>query len=225
MVSVGTLEAQREEVAKVATSMFGKRFTASQIVNEKLRRYLEFSGKLPDRDALSQAIAAGIDSTDGEAELRSHPVAIWLENRIALEEHEGQLTRRKPLQFGQVVEALAKDSGQQEPACKKTIADLLHWISSVNQTLMKTGSRYTILPFKLHQFIAQTGSVYTTLDQDEPNRFITLEPGIYKQDDQNKKRIYPNVFSRATGQPFLCVSLVNNVLEPRERTAIPAAFR
>ena len=36
MVSVGTLEAQREEVAKVATTMFGKRFTASQIVNETL---------------------------------------------------------------------------------------------------------------------------------------------------------------------------------------------
>jgi hypothetical protein len=46
---------------------------------------------------------------------------------------------------------------------------------------MDKGSRYTILPFKLHQFIAQTGSVYTTLDQDESNRFITLEPGIYKQ--------------------------------------------
>ena len=104
MVSVGTLEAQREEVAKVATTMFGKRFTASQIVNEKLRRSLEFSGELPDRDALSQAIAAGIDFTAGEPELRSNPVAVWLENRIALEEKEGQLVRRKPLQVGEVVE-------------------------------------------------------------------------------------------------------------------------
>jgi len=216
MVSVGTLEAQREEVAKVATTVFGKRFTASQIVNEKLRRSLEFSGELPDRDALSRAIAAGVDFTAGEPELRSNPVAVWLENRIALEEKEGQPIRRKPLQVGEVVDALSKASGQAEPACKKTIADLLHWISSVNQTLMTTGSRYTILPFKLHQFIAQTGSVYTTLDQDESNRFITLEPGIYKQDDENKKRIYPNVFSRATGQPFLCVSLADGRLEPRE---------
>ena len=75
--------------------------------------------------------------------------------------------------------------------------------------------RYTILPFKLHQFIAQTGSVYTTLDQDE-DRFITLEPGIYKQDEENKKPIFPNVFSRATGHPFICVSRVDNRLEPRE---------
>src|ERR1039457_4210604 len=78
-------------------------------------------------------------------------------------------------------------------------------------SLMDKGSRYTILPFKLHQFIAQTGSVYTTLDQDEAKRFITLEPGIYKQ-DENKKRIYANVFSRATGHSFLCVSLANSLL-------------
>jgi len=216
MVSVGTLEAQREEVARVATTVFGKPFTASQIIPEKLRRSLEYSGRLPDREALSKAIAAGIDTMSGEAALRSNPVAVWLENRIALEEKEGQPIRRKPLQIGEVVNLLSEASGQSKAACKKTLADLLLWISSVNQTLMNTGSRYTILPFKLHQFIAQTGSVYTTLDQDEANRFITLEPGIYKQDDENKKRIYPNVFSRATGQPFLCVSLVDNRLEPRE---------
>src|SRR5580658_7732356 len=45
MVSVGTLEAQREEVASVASTMFGKRFAPFQIVNEKLRRSLEFSGE------------------------------------------------------------------------------------------------------------------------------------------------------------------------------------
>ena len=62
---------------------------------------------------------------------------------------------------------------QPETSCRACLADLLLWISTVNQRLRSTGSRYTILPFKLHQFISQTGSVYTTLDQDE-NRFITL---------------------------------------------------
>ena len=216
MVSVGTLEAQRVEVATVASTMFGKPFTAAQVVNEKLRRSLEFSGALPDESTLSKAIETGITISAGEAELRSNPIAVWLENQIALDEREGQLIRRKPLQVGEVVASLSRASGQSTAVCKKTIADLLHWISSVNQKLMEKGSRYTILPFKLHQFIAQTGSVYTTLDQDEAKRFITLEPGIYKQDDENKKRIYPNVFSRATGHPFLCVSLANNLLEPRE---------
>jgi superfamily II DNA or RNA helicase len=216
MVSVGTVEAQREEVAKVATSMFGKRFTAAQIVPETLARSLKYSGQLPDRDTLARTITAGIDISAGEGQLRTNPVAIWLENSIALEETEGHIRRRTPLRIGAVVAALSGASGQPEPDCKRVLADLLLWISTVNQSLMKTGSRYTILPFKLHQFIAQTGSVYTTLDQDESKRFVTLEPGIYKQDDENNKPIYPNVFSRASGHPFLSVSLANGRLEPRE---------
>ncbi len=216
MVSGGTLEAQREEVAKVASTMFGKHFTSEQIVNEKLTRSLSNSGLLPSGQALAAAIAVGIDPSASEAELRAHPIAIWLENGIALEEKDGQPVRRKPLRTSEVVEALAEASGRPRPACKDTLANLLLWISSVNETLMARGSRYTILPFKLHQFIAQTGSVYTTLDQDEAKRFITLEPGIYKRDDENKKRIYPNVFSRTTGHPFLCVSLADGTIEPRE---------
>lgn len=215
MVSVGSLASQREEVARVATTMFGRRFRPQQIVNETLRRSLTYSGALPSREALMQAINAGIVTRADETELRSHPVAVWLENRIALEEREGQLIRRSPLRIGEVVFALAEESGQSEEACRECLANLLLWISTVNQRLMSTGSRYTILPFKLHQFIAQTGSVYTTLDQDE-NRFITLEPGIYKQDEEHKKPIFPNVFSRATGHPFICVSRVGDRLEPRE---------
>ena len=92
---------------------------------------------------------------------------------------------------------------------------MLQWISMVNKRLQDSGQRYTILPFKLHQFISQTGSVYTTLDQDE-NRFITLEPGVYKQDEAEKKPIFPNVFSRASGHAFICVSRIGDRLEPRE---------
>ena len=82
--------------------------------------------------------------------------------------------------------------------CQNFLGELLQWISIVNQRLQDAGERYTYLPFKLHQFISQTGSVYTTLDQDE-NRYITLEPGVYKKDEYEKKPIFPNVFSRASG--------------------------
>ena len=102
-----------------------------------------------------------------------------------------------------------------ETQCREFLADLLQWISVVNKRLQDVGRRYTILPFKLHQFISQTGSVYTTLDQDD-GRFITLEPGVYKSDEEDKKPIFPNVFSRATGQAFICVSHIGNRLEPRE---------
>lgn len=215
MVSVGSLASQRDQVAKVATTMFGRPFSHDQVVNETLTRSLLFAASLPSRPILAEAIGAGIDTSAGESQLRSHPVAVWLENSVAIEEREGQLVRRRPKRIGEIVSALAKESGRSEEACYTCLAGLLLWISTVNERLRGTGSRYTILPFKLHQFFAQTGSVYTTLDQDA-NRFVTLEPGIYKQDDENKKPIFPNVFSRASGHPFVCVTRTGDRLEPRE---------
>ncbi len=215
MVSTGSLASQREQVAAVATTMFGRRFQPSQVINETLSRSLEYSGGSPGREALSASIARGIDASADEKTLRQHPIAIWLENEIALEEREEHLVRRTPQGIGAVVSALAAASGANETDCRQCLADMLLWVSTVNQRIQDGGSRYTILPFKLHQFFAQTGSVYTTLDQDK-DRFITLEPGIYKQDDENRKPIYPNVFSRATGHPFVCVSRVGDHFEPRE---------
>ncbi|MFC1734740.1 DEAD/DEAH box helicase, partial [Candidatus Hydrogenedentota bacterium] len=215
MVSVGSLASQRDQVAEVASTIFGRSFTADQVVNETLARSLEQSGTLPSRTELATAITEGIDVAAGEEELRSHPIAVWLENRIALEEREGQLVRRTPLPIDAVVDALAEDSGLSTQECHSCLTDTVLWISTVNKQIQEKGSRYTILPFKLHQFISQTGSVYTTLDQGE-DRFITLEPGIYKQDDGTKKPIFPNVFSRATGHAFICVSRIEDQLEPRE---------
>ncbi len=216
MVSGGTLQDQREKVAAVASAMFGKQFGAEQVVQERLVRSLEPSGALPDQLALAGAIRNSIDVRASEAALRSHPVAVWMENQIALEERDGVLVRRRPKSVPEVVAALREASTAPEEECRSALSDLLLWISSVNKGLMDGGSRYTILPFKLHQFISQTGSVYTTLDQEPGKRFITLEPGIYKQDDESQKPIYPNVFSRASGHPFLCVTLRDGKLQPRE---------
>jgi len=140
---------------------------------------------------------------------------VWLENRIALDERKRQLVRRTPMGFSDVVATLAADSGLAEAECRDCLENTLLWVSIINERIQNEGSPYTLLPYKLHQFIAQTGSVYTTLDQGD-DRFITLEPGIYKQDDESKKPIFPNVFSRASGHAFICVSLVDDRLMPRE---------
>ena len=214
MVSVGSAESQRWEVARVASTVFGRPFEPDQIVDETLALSLDDAGTQPSKQELHAAISTPIHADAGETELRKHPVAVWLENRIALERRDGRLARRMPMGFGDVVAALAEDSGAPEDRCRLVLETVLEWVSAVNQRIQEGGSRYTLLPFKLHQFIAQTGSVYTTLDQGE-ERFITLEPGIYKHDDSNKP-IFANVFSRATGHPFICVSLADGLLAPRE---------
>jgi hypothetical protein len=115
---------------------------------------------------------------------------------------------------GKVVSLISNESGVPESECHAILIKMLLWISMVNQTILDAHSPYTVLPFKLHQFIAQTGSVHTTLEQAD--RLITLEPGIYKEDDESKKPIFANVFSRASGHPYICVSRIGSRLEPRE---------
>jgi hypothetical protein len=100
--------------------------------------------------------------------------------------------------------------------CGTHLSAVLEWISAVN--VRGANTRYTYLPFKLHQFFAQTGSVYTSLDNG-PDRIITLEPGRYRVDGTgNQKPIFPNVFSRGSGAAYICVSrdLREGELKPRE---------
>ena len=121
-----------------------------------------------------------------------------MENKIALRHSAGNLLRGKPIPPSEVVQLLAADAGVDEASARAVLDALLQWISQTNLALQAGGKRYTILPIKLHHFMSQTGSVYTTLDQDG-NRFITLEPKIFKSDDDSKKPVLPNVFSRASG--------------------------
>jgi len=215
MVSAGDSTTQRVQVAKVATTLFGRTFSPNQIINEKLTRSLSGEESLPNKEQLSSSILAGINADFPIEALKNHPVAIWLENRIALDNSDNELRRGMPQPVSQIVESLVNDSGLDTEICRIFLVEILQWISVVNQRLQNAGQRYTYLPFKLHQFISQTGSVYTTLDQDE-NRYITLEPGVYKRDEDEKKPIFPNVFSRASGQAFICVSRNGSLLEPRE---------
>jgi len=213
--AAGNLADQRSEVAKVATKLFGRTFAPEQVVNEKLTRSLSSDGSIPPQEMLATSILVGVHQDNDIEQLKIHPIAIWLENKVALAVREGILVRGKPRQLVEVAKDLAADSGITEDACLPFLQELLQWICVANVRLQQSGERYTLLPFKLHQFISQTGSVYTTLDQDI-HRFITLEPGMYKEDEADKKPIFPNVFSRSSGHPYLCVSRVGDRLEPRE---------
>ena len=214
MVSGGSNTEQKSAVARVASILFGKSFEPTQVVQETLRRCFRFNGNVPSKNELRECLSKSINMNDGAESLRSHETAIWLENRIALKEMDGNLIRRKPCRLVEMVETLSEDSGGNQDKCFEHLNQLLKWISAVN---LKNDSRYTFLPFRLHQFISQTGSVYTTLEQNE-KRAISLEPGPFKVLGKMKRPLYPNVFSRASGHPFICVrkNRDTGTLEPRE---------
>lgn len=198
MSSRGNLEEQKKVVAEVASKIFGETVSSEQIIGERLERSLEWNGNLPARSALTKPIP----SEQGLEALRSHPLAIWLENSAAIIETEHGLQRRKPCTAGDLIAALIEASAMSKEQAATHILALLNWIAAVNKRQTDQGERYTCLPFKLHQFFAQTGSVYATLGLPG-SRTVSLEPGIYEGADNDF--VFPHVFSRASGRTFICV--------------------
>jgi len=215
MVSGGSVREQRETVAAVAGTVFGRAFPAEQVVQETLVPSLDPTAPTPSLHELAAVLAGPIDPAGSEVALAQHPLARWLEREVALERQDDVYIRRRPQRVGDLVALLSTRSGVQAEACSRRLAEMLHWISQVNQRLRAQGVRRSLLPYKLHQFIAQTGSVYTTLEQDA-SRFVTLEPGLYKPDAEGSQPIFANVFSRASGHAFLCAVREGDRLAPRE---------
>lgn len=207
MVSTGSYHDQRLAVAAVAGQIFGEPFAPDQIIGETLARSLPGSGTTLDSATLSKAIRMPVSATAEARVLMDLPTALWLEGRIALsvdDDSTGRLKRGAPRQLEEIARLLAADSGEPEDLCATHLAALLLWISEINLDLVKSGQRYTVLPFRLHQFFAQTGSVYATLGRPG-DRFITLEPGVHHKDQAGERFIFPHVFSRASGKTFICV--------------------
>jgi hypothetical protein len=222
MVTSGSYHDQRLAVAAVAEQIFGDPFTPDQVIGETLARSLPGSENPPVKSDLSETVRTLAPSSAGVETLRNFPTALWLEGRIALSvDHEagGRLKRGTPLQMAEIAKLLATDSGEPAKACAEHLESLLLWISEINLGLVKSGERYTILPFRLHQFFAQTGSVYATLGL-LGERFITLEPGVHHSDQAGERFIFPHVFSRASGKTFIGVfqDTKKGVLLPRDFT-------
>jgi hypothetical protein len=77
-----------------------------------------------------------------------------------------------------------------------------------------------IFAFRLRQFISRGDTVDGTIES-ESERYLTMSPQKYAPDDGTRKRLYPLVFCRETGQEYYNVWLEkrsdgSRVITPRE---------
>ncbi|MCB0290615.1 MAG: DEAD/DEAH box helicase [Calditrichaeota bacterium] len=217
MVSGGSIAAEKDQVAEVATHIFGSEFGRKQIISEYLTPCFGDQQSVPARAELAAALQQEIDPAAPEAALVRHPLSIWLENRIALERREGILVRNRPMSFAEMAALLATDSGAAPEICTQQLQRLLRWIAAINETA--ENPKYSYLPYKIHQFISQTGAVYASLHpQASGKRIITLDPAPYRGSGEDRLPLFPLAFSRVSGQAFYCVTLdgSNETLRPRE---------
>jgi len=206
MVSSVDAGRSRAEVAKFASTLFGSSIKEENIVGETLRRLS--TTEVPSKSALSQLVRDGIEIVGSPA---LHPFVAWLESRIALKDQEGRLVRGRPQSLDEMSSVLSEDSGETKELCKTRLRSSLEGMGSMH-------ADKAALPFKIHQFVGQTGNVYSTL-QPPSERTVTLSGGSFVVGPQgNVLPIFPLVFSRATGHEFLCVTrnASTKKLEPRD---------
>lgn len=225
MASIGTKQDKQKAVAEVAEIIFGDKFELSQIIGEYLVTCTNPNKKIPNEWELQEAIKNGVNIDDSETIFFDHPLAIWLENKIALYHHDdGFIERGMPKRLSDIENELKKDSGFSSEDIKGIVEDLLHWTEQLNIKALSQSSNKTFLPFRFHQFISQTNTVYVTLDSIS-KRKISVKSGRYVKDDESNidKFIYPVLFSRYSGHEFICVSknFTTNKLVPRDPSEMP----
>lgn len=206
-----TLSEQKRKVAEVASTIFGTDIESDQVVNEYLVRSIGL-GQSPSKDDLKKAIDAPVSISSSAADFERHPTANWIEEQIALELKEGILVRRKPIELSKIAELLSNHSGVSLEIAFNHLKQLLDWANILNTS---PGKEKNYLPYRIHQFIAQTGSVYTTLG-DQHTRKLFLDAGLYA--DNKDTKLFPMVFSRTSGHELTCVKLNLNdsIILPRE---------
>lgn len=224
----GSDEARREAVARVASSLFGTEVAPTDVIGETLIRATAQDQSADTVKAqLGGVIRAGIASTITDEELKSNPLAIWVETRLGIEWEGSKWVRARPQRLSDATLQLHEDSGEPLDRCAEVLRQFLLTTSlaeSDRATGRNSGSR-GFFAFKLHQFISGAGTAYATLEA-VGQRTLTVNGQQYLPGDEDK-RLYPVHFCRDCGQEYHPVFRTREDgaerLLPREIDDMPAA--
>ncbi|WP_192384288.1 DEAD/DEAH box helicase [Mesorhizobium silamurunense] len=202
MASEGSDINRAQAVADVASRLFGTPIGPESVIDESLQRATDDLLKLDDvRPKLAQVLTTALPDVLTDEVLQRHPLAVWTELAIGLEDaHE--LKRKKPIPFEEAVSLLSKDSGIALEACRSGLETFLTRIS-LPETERGGSSTGAFLAFKLHQFFAGAGEVFTTLTERPRN---VLFEGQLEDPSAPGHRLYPTRFCRDCGHEFHVVA-------------------
>lgn len=229
MASSGSTQDQKQEVAKVAKTLFGTPFDVSQVIGETLERAtpeIDF-GREQTASVLRSAIQSMDPVPDSYEEFCSHPLASWIESTFGVcsEEGTGRLIRQAPRRLqgdtlqGQksAADELADLTGTDPTRC----ADILRLFllkGADEQMRRSASSRFPIFAFRLHQFFTRGDTVWATIES-EAERHLEMAKKVAKPGEPDKP-LFPLVFCRQCGTAYYRVSVVSDeqgkVLAARE---------
>ncbi len=202
MTTEGNAVERSRAVARVASRLFGAPVRPENVVTETLRR-VTADDVPPDTGSLAAAIAAGVPDVPDHGALRRHPVAVWAETMLGLQRQDdkpdGQWVRTsRPKTVAEAANLLEAASG-------RTAAECLDYLRRFLLLAYRAldAERRPLFAFRLHQFVAGAGDVFTTLEQPG-ERYLTLNGQQFRPGERDKP-LFPLVFCRGCGQEYLPV--------------------
>ena len=210
MANEGSLADMSRVVAGVVSKLFGSRIAESNVIAETVERITAPTATAESvRSRLGETIDAGVSPDVSDAELREHPLAVWVETRlgISFSDVDQRWVRARPMTMTEAVAALSAESGRPDAACRRALRDLL-LVSSVPgraRTSDPGASERSFFAFKLHQFISGAGHAYATIERPGDRR-VTAD-GQQFLPDPAEKRLYAMHFCRECGHEYHPVRL------------------
>jgi ATP-dependent helicase YprA (DUF1998 family) len=202
--STGGIAQQRQDVADVATKLFGDVVLPENIIGETLRRstqQVEFN-QPGSQTALRDRVLTG-HSPNSYADLISDPLAAWVESNLGLRTDEtGTIRRARPRSMqgtDGAANQLSQETGLPEDTCLAALVKVL--MSGYNTRHPETG--FPVFAFRLHQFISRGDTVYTSLEPED-TRHLTVNGQKFVPGDRSRT-LYPLVFCRECGQAYYVV--------------------
>lgn len=159
MASEGDDYGRARAVADVASRIFGASIGPDAVIDESLQRATDDTLKLGDNHAepcMGPSVLHFLRSLTDEI-LRTHPLAIWAELAIGLEDGK-ELKRKTPIPFEKAVALLANESKVEVGNCRTRLEQFLTRISLPEKNRGGSGQN-AFLAFKLHRFISGAGEM------------------------------------------------------------------
>ncbi|WP_182878146.1 DEAD/DEAH box helicase [Microbispora sp. H10670] len=214
MATTETFAAAQEDIAQVATRLFGTEVTPGRIIGETLVR-----ATLDQQPTGAELLAAMDRAGTGRdyAELSADPLAGWVESEFGLasEPGTGRPVRRTPTRVAEASGQLAELSGRSPEECAEVIEKLLQEGAKARHP--ETGR--PLFAFRLHQFLSKGDTVYVSLEPED-TRHITSQYQVSVPGHRDKM-LFPLAFCRECGQDYLVVSKhKSGTYEPRHEANV-----
>jgi Lhr-like helicase len=196
MSNEGEAGERDQVVADVATKLFGTTVNATDVIGEHIERSTKAQFEKV-RSKLREVVNEEIPTACTDKDLELHPLAIWLESEIGLNDEE-HITRREPLPFAEVSARLSEITGLEKTLCAQRIIEFLT-LTSKPEIERGGNSEKAFMAFRLHRFISGAGEMSTTLKS--PKRAVYLD---WQREDPKDPgtRLYPTRFCRNCGHEY-----------------------